>query len=122
LRAIGTPQHLRTLSKNHKLRKWVDDKSTPREGYFETIDGLRAIFKRHPQTPPRPDPDYETLSISIADLMYREGNLYVHVDNGNTVGPSTEEGWREIYRAAAWAMLERYDEAIADGTWTVTDG
>jgi hypothetical protein len=116
---VRIPSFLRTISKNHAIRGWVDGKKCPREDYFRSVDGARELFQRHAGDDGATDPDYDAIAPVIARLLDHEGALYEHVRKQDHC-PQTEDGWAAVCLAAAWVTLERYEQALESGEWPPT--
>jgi hypothetical protein len=110
---------LRTTSKKHALRRWVDGKKCPRDDYFASIDGVRQLLQRHAGDEDAPDPDYQAIAPVIARLLDQEGALYDYVGSQEHC-PDNDEGWATVCLAAAWVLLERYEEAEKGDKWPPT--
>lgn len=112
--ALKIPMVFRTRAKNADLRKWVDGNNCPREDYFRSIDGYRAIQRRH--MPDAPDPDFDLLVASVAKLLDQEESLFEHLVSNDL--DTTDSGeWEQFCMAAAYVVVDRYEKAVNKGAW-----
>lgn len=112
---MDIPIVLRTAAKNADLGKWADGKRCPKKEYFQSVDGLRVIYRRHAGSG-RDDPNYPLLAHQVADLLDKEESLYDHLAR-NQQETDDPVKWTQLCLAAAYVILERYDEAVAKGEW-----
>lgn len=97
------------------LWKWADGKWCPKKDYFQSVDGLRVIYRRHVGNG-RDDPNYPFLAHPVARVLDKEGALYDHLAR-NQQETDDPDKWARLCLAAAYVILERYDEAVANGEW-----
>lgn len=105
---------LRAAAKNADLRKWADGKRCPKKDYFESVDGLRVIYRRH--TGDSSDPNYLLLAHQVAGLLDKEESLYDHLA-GNQQDTDDADKWAHLCLAAAYVIIDRYDRAVEKGEW-----
>lgn len=106
---------LRAAAKNADLGKWADGKRCPKQDYFQSVDGLRVIYRRHAGNS-SDDPNYPLLARQVARLLHKEESLYGHLVRNQQETDDLVK-WTQLCLAAAYVILERYDEAVANGEW-----
>ncbi len=77
------------------------------------------MLQRHVGDDGGQDPDYEAIAPVIARLLDREGALYNYV-GAQAHCPDTDDGWLKVCLAAAWVILDRYEQAVKKGKWPST--
>lgn len=105
---------LRAAAKKADLWKWADGKRCPKNDYFQSIDGLREIYRRHAGN--GGDPNYPLLAHQVAGLLDKEESLYDHLAR-NQQETDDPGKWTQLCLAAAYVILGRYADAVAKGEW-----
>ena len=114
---MTTPAPLRTLSKNLGLRSWVDSKDCERSAYFDLIESLRSVAEE------RLGHTIENVTVyvtTIAAMLEEEGSLYRYLTQKD-LDTADESEYQRILTATAYVIIERYNQAIEEGTWPPQD-
>ncbi|MDF2146758.1 hypothetical protein [Knoellia sp. p5-6-4] len=110
--AFRIPAECQDMARTADVRKWVRSKKFPRNEYFESIDLFRSELKKY-------DPDgehYPHLAVMLARSIDVEGCLLTHVlEVGVEIADASK--WDKICVAAAWAVLQEYQNALEKGDW-----
>jgi hypothetical protein len=109
--------HMRSVGSKHSLRSWVGRKKFPLEDYFRVIDDyLDSIQTRLGMAL-----ECTAAVQVVAGTLDQEGALFKYIDNDREYVIESDEDWERICTAAAWIVIEKYDEAVTAGKWPVND-
>lgn len=111
--AFRIPVELQETARAFDVKKWFSQKTFPKALYFETVDMLSEHLRK---VDPDGDLNNKNLATMIACTIAQEGSLERYaLATGSEIG--SPEKWTQICTAAAWVIMQAYDNATRKGEW-----
>ena len=104
---------IRQEIKQYRLRSWVKGRKFPSADHFVHIDVQRREYRR--MVGRDNDPDWAFLQPIVSMSLNRGGHLGAYLDRKRVT--VTDDEWIRVCQAAAWALLDEYEKAVAAGKW-----
>jgi hypothetical protein len=108
------PAHLQDLAQRVAAKSWTKAKSFPRDVYFQNID---IFAKTISDINGGEVPQNKSLAEAISIMVEEENSLLAHVLKKN-IGIKDDAEWSQMCKAAAWVILQEYNNAKKSGKWT----